>query len=62
MSMRQCQVNDCENEAVTTRVTVRDSGAARIEITLAFCAAHAADVDAGNSPTQVELGAEDPPS
>lgn len=51
MSMRQCQVNDCENEAVTTRVMVRDSGAARIEITLAFCAAHAADVDAGNSPT-----------
>lgn len=59
--MSKCQVKDCENEAVTNRAMVRDSGAARIEITLAFCEAHAADVDAGNSPTQVEFGANHPP-
>ena len=51
----RCVVKGCENEVVTKRLMVRDSGAARMEILLPLCGTCAAAVDAGNPPAAVDF-------
>ena len=54
-----CQVADCPNEAEMTRVGIRQSGPARIEVTLQICASCAAEIDAGRFPDKLDFGRED---